>query len=202
MAPATDPEFLFDEEIHPAILSLINRAKEQLYLVSPFNDYPDDLKDALTRAVGRGVRITVVCLDAWRQRFTIRRIEELGVKVVPVQWLHSKIYISETAALATSRNLVRSASSDFCLRFEKAKHTDAYRQLEEYVLETVLGGYCIRCRTRIGFDRERPLCRDCWSIWNRFGWRGYPEKHCHQCGADWTEGNINLPLCDSCYWGC
>lgn len=59
-------------------------------------------------------------------------------------------------------------------------------------------GFCIRCRIGIALDRDKPLCRPCYGIWQEFRNVDYPEKYCHQCGAAYRT-NFAKPLCKGCY---
>lgn len=46
----------------------------------------------------------------------------------------------------------------------------------------VNNGYCIRCEGRIPFNKDKPLCRSCYNLWNEWGDGEYPEKYCHFSG--------------------
>ena len=53
----------------------------------------------------------------------------------------------------------------------------------------VNGGFCIRCRHEIPFNMDKPLCKICFTSWD--GWRDkeYPEEYCHFSGAK-SDGTI------------
>ena len=63
-------------------------------------------------------------------------------------------------------------------------------------------GYCIRCKSKIKFDREKSLCTSCYKVWS--GWEDeyYGEEYCHNCGKK-TYGDTCYaePLCNKCYYG-
>lgn len=63
-------------------------------------------------------------------------------------------------------------------------------------------GYCIRCRDKITFDTERPLCDYHFGIWSKFGDPFYRESYCHKCGRNLWDEEICYahPLCDDCYY--
>ena len=110
------------------------------------------------------------------QREAVTYLEDLGANVLPVKWLHSKIYINESTALASSMNLLESSfnnSSEFCIRIDRA-HTNngrLYNELDNYVerirqraergspSET---GQCRRCGRQIPLNPNKPLCLTCW----------------------------------------
>lgn len=60
-------------------------------------------------------------------------------------------------------------------------------------------GFCIRCRTSITYNPEKPLCPDCFSEWNIYKNPDYEEYCCHTCGRAYPT-TIEKPLCDSCYY--
>lgn len=59
-------------------------------------------------------------------------------------------------------------------------------------------GFCIRCRTEIHLDMDKPYCGKCFSVWARFGNPHYDENHCHACGSK-AKTSLAKPLCYSCY---
>ena len=63
-------------------------------------------------------------------------------------------------------------------------------------------GYCIRCRKRIDFDLDRPLCNNCYQEWAQYGNDDYPENYCHICGAERNFNNqvdYAHPCCYDCW---
>lgn len=59
-------------------------------------------------------------------------------------------------------------------------------------------GNCIRCRTQIDLDPNKPYCVECFSSWNKYQDRFYEEQYCHSCGKP-TRTSMAKPLCRSCY---
>ncbi len=130
--------FYFDEEARDQIFGLIRDAKSSLYLVSPYNRHPQQLRMRLTEAIDRGVNVTMLYRDDKDQREGVTYLDELGATVLPVEWLHSKVYMNESTALASSMNLLDSSfnnSSEFCIRIDKASAGNGrlYDQLAQYV---------------------------------------------------------------------
>ena len=136
-------KFYFDEEVQSQIFALIQDAKDWLVLVSPYNKHPQHLRNLLTEAIGREVRVTMLYRDGKDRdgkdlRKAVTYLEDLGAKVLPVKWLHSKIYMNESTALASSMNLLESSfnnSSEFCIRIDKANldYGRLYNELDTYV---------------------------------------------------------------------
>ncbi|WP_203296782.1 phospholipase D-like domain-containing protein [Luteirhabdus pelagi] len=59
-------------------------------------------------------------------------------------------------------------------------------------------GHCIRCKTEIYLDPDRPLCLDCFRTWNQYADEYYPENYCISCGEK-NEVNFSKPACYTCY---
>ena len=128
--------FYFDAEVQDQIYKLIRGAKESLSLVSPYNKHPQHLRTLLKEAIAGDVHVTMLYRDEKDQREGVTYLEREGATVLPVEWLHSKIYMNESTALASSMNLHESSfnnSSEFCIRIDKAGSGPLYKQLAEYV---------------------------------------------------------------------
>jgi len=61
-----------------------------------------------------------------------------------------------------------------------------------------LYGYCIRCKTKIPYNKYNPFCYDDWQEWKRWNNSYYEENFCHMCGKLYS-GTFKKPLCDECY---
>ena len=59
-------------------------------------------------------------------------------------------------------------------------------------------GHCIRCDESIKLDPEHPLCKKCYTNWNKYADPAYEEKFCHICGKE-NKTSLEKPTCYSCY---
>jgi hypothetical protein len=59
-------------------------------------------------------------------------------------------------------------------------------------------GYCIRCGVGIRENPNKPLCSKCYSIWEEYSNRHYPENFCHICGKG-SNQSYSKPICYKCY---
>jgi hypothetical protein len=59
-------------------------------------------------------------------------------------------------------------------------------------------GFCIRCKTKIKYDTERPYCWDCYSVWAQFENPFYEENVCHSCSKP-VGVTMDKPVCYGCY---
>lgn len=64
--------------------------------------------------------------------------------------------------------------------------------------QAVTPGRCIRCEQPIVYNPDRPLCDDCFKVWNRYQDPDYAEACCHRCGRK-SETSYAKPLCRACY---
>ena len=67
-----------------------------------------------------------------------------------------------------------------------------------YSYRTKQPGYCIRCKRRIPYELDYPLCDECFEVWSQYGDLDYPEHYCHTCGKRASTSKAR-PECDSCY---
>ena len=59
-------------------------------------------------------------------------------------------------------------------------------------------GFCIRCRDDLKLNPERPLCYNCFKLWERYSNPEYEENFCHVCGKESIQ-SFEKPICYSCY---
>lgn len=99
-------------EIATRIMTLIDNAKTELILVSPYIsiDKWDKFKKCLQRAVNRGVDITIYARENTVQNLETIRL--LNLKLILVRDLHAKIYLNESYAIASSQNLIQYSDSN------------------------------------------------------------------------------------------
>ena len=58
--------------------------------------------------------------------------------------------------------------------------------------------YCIRCKSILPFNPERPLCKACYAEWAEYENEDYEEDYCHFCGRE-KDVTFAKPVCYSCY---
>lgn len=125
--------------IHPAeisgkIMTLLDQAKEEFIIISPYNNitYWRKLLTRIQKAQERGVRIT------WYTRANVRDnslelIRGLGIEPIEVENLHCKLYLNESKAVVTSMNLSQvsdNASLDIGYYITEP---DKYTELKDFV---------------------------------------------------------------------
>jgi hypothetical protein len=104
--------FIPPMEIATRIMTLIDNAKTELILVSPYIsiDKWDKFKKCLQRAIDRGVVITIYARENAEQN--LETIRSLNLELILVRDLHAKIYLNESYAIASSQNLVQYSDSN------------------------------------------------------------------------------------------
>lgn len=84
---------------------------------------------------------------------------------------------------------------------QKAVFIPEKKGLMDKILDATIGpqvGYCIRCRKEIEFNPNRPLCSNCYMIWNKHANPSYKEKFCHHCGKEY-QSSYEKPICYACF---
>lgn len=109
-------DVLSSTDISREVLALIEGAKQVLILVSPYFDPWDRLTTEIKRAANRPGMNVVLLLrggeDRAKQEEKARELAAVGVKVAFLARLHAKVYISESQAIVTSMNLLKSSALD------------------------------------------------------------------------------------------
>lgn len=98
-------ELVQPAEISGKIMTLIDQAKEEVIIVSPYNKFTNWKKftQRVDKAIGRGVSFK------WYIRKNVENniepIRGLGIEPIEIENLHCKIYLNEKNAIVTSMNL-------------------------------------------------------------------------------------------------
>ena len=206
-------EFIYDEQILPAIIEVIDGAKEHLVLVSPYNNYPQCLCDALERARTRKPRIVAVYRKKSKTNNSDRKsrdqLRKFGADIYSVKKLHAKVYYNESSGVVTSMNLLKSSVTTSREIGFKITDAEMLKEIRKYVEERLVAhknllGLCIRCRDEIPYDPGKPMCFKHYRNWKRYPDLEYPQEYCHYCGEEQptalvTPVSFKTPLCGSCY---
>lgn len=59
-------------------------------------------------------------------------------------------------------------------------------------------GFCIRCGKDLKLNPDKPLCYNCFKVWEEYSNPEYKEKFCHACGTE-NSSTVEKPVCYSCY---
>lgn len=124
-------------DISGQVLSLIERSKEGLLLVSAYFHPWDRLSTEIKRAVVRKVNVNLLLRGGDEQAKHAERAAEfvsIGARVHYLHRLHAKIYISESEAIVTSLNLVKSSaieSWEIGIRVDRNTEPQGYLQVAQ-----------------------------------------------------------------------
>lgn len=81
---------------------------------------------------------------------------------------------------------------------EKKENTTNQKDKKKKTDSRIKTAYCIRCGTEIKFNTKHPLCKKCFTNWNKYADPTYEEKLCHLCGKK-NKSSVEKPICYSCY---
>ena len=190
-------EIIYDEKVLPAIVDVVDGAKEYLVLVSPYNKYSANLRDALERAASRRVCITVVCRKEREkdERDHLQWLTGLDAKVHLVERLHAKIYFNESAGIVTSMNLLESSatsSKEIGISIDDAA---TLHQIKTYVFERLVEHSKPRGTPRNTSKPKTPAARPPKAEPQQTPVRGL----CIRCGEEEIPFNPDAPLCRKCF---
>lgn len=129
-------EVLSGTEISREVLLLIEGAREYLVLVSPYFDPWDRLATEIKRAKTRpGLKVRLLLRggeDRDKQEAKARDLQAYGVDVAYLNRLHAKVYISDSQAIVTSMNLLKSSAIDsweIALRADRVRDATTYSDI-------------------------------------------------------------------------
>jgi len=72
-------------------------------------------------------------------------------------------------------------------------------KIKESIIPTSVSneGFCIRCRTKMILNPDKPLCSKCYAIWSSFLYHRDAENFCHVCGKECPQSFLK-PVCFRC----
>ena len=121
---------------------MINDAREQLAIVSPYVDRVTHVEQAILRAKNNGAQVVVFVrrdgktLGGRNSKDALEWFRSTDIEVVGVPNLHAKFYMNEREAVVTSMNLLKSSWTS-SLELGIVVGGDAHRQLVDYLKGTV-----------------------------------------------------------------
>ena len=127
------------DQIWNEVKKIVENAKDELVLVSPYNNYSVPLEKAVDKAA-RTVRIVAVCREEQetKEREHFKWLSCIGADVYLVSRLHAKIYYNESEAIVTSMNLDKGAAVDATEIGLAISDTGLLGQIHEYVQSNLI----------------------------------------------------------------
>ena len=127
----------FEDGVEPALLDIIRSATDHIVLVSPYNKFWIHLRDELTLASQRGVKI-IFLYRADETLEDLAWLTHLNAQIYAVDRLHAKIFLNESSVLVTSMNLLETSSKNSKEIAIRIDDPDAKREVRSYVLERLI----------------------------------------------------------------
>ncbi|MEZ4922161.1 MAG: phospholipase D-like domain-containing protein [Crocinitomicaceae bacterium] len=206
-------QFITTKRITAELEDLIKKADKAIFLVSYNFQIADEYMDLLEDAAERNVKIHVAS-GLELNNDTLSKIKSLkNVQYCQFPNLHAKIFMNGKTCLIGSMNfseasernkniecgivlsnpeddeLYHEAANEVHRIFRRAKKNEAVDRYS--TLPSDSPGYCIRCKKSIPFNIGRPMCYECYGVWDFYGDPTYPEKYCHFSG-EYSNGDTNI----------
>lgn len=202
------------------IEEILRKAKNEIFIVTPYLKLSDTMYQRLRDASSREVKITVVY---GKKDLNDKEYKKLGsidnIKVFYCNNLHAKCYCNEEDMVITSMNLYESSlgiNREMGIyinrKSDKELYTDGFEEVRSIINASELDyedqpsiaqngkGFCITCRTSITLDIMRPFCLTCFKEWSKSYDEWNTENYCLDCG-DKERTSMRKPVCYSCYTG-
>lgn len=143
----SDMHVVTDDAVAQTALALIREANEYVVLVSPYNAFWTHLKNEITFAIERKVRVTAIYNPNGYSRGDGNEwLMGTGATVYRLPNLHAKLYLNESAALLSSMNLTERSSRNSMDVGMLVNGGAAYAALRDYAVRL----------TKLGERVERP----------------------------------------------
>jgi hypothetical protein len=126
-------ELIQPAEISGKIMTLIDQAKEEIIIVSPYNKfkYWKKLTQRIDKAKQRGVKIK------WYIRKNVEnnveQIRQIGIEPIEIENLHCKLYLNERHAVVTSMNLHEYSDTSSIDIGYLITEEDKYKELTDFI---------------------------------------------------------------------
>lgn len=129
-----------------------------------------------------------------------------------IKFLFIKDYMGSDVELDLVNDLIRHGNvkqrrlSEFRKEnFVNSALKDERKKIEEFgeIQPSVISyqadkGFCIRCKTNIAPNMEKPLCKTCFQVWSQYEDPYYSENFCIFCGNK-KNTTFKKPACYNCY---
>lgn len=207
-------DVLSSTDISREVLALIEGAKQVLILVSPYFDPWDRLTTEIKRAANRpGMRVVLLLRggeDRAKQEEKARDLVASGVRVTFLARLHAKVYISESQAIVTSMNLLKSSALDsweLAMRVHAKQDAEVFNQVVAHtkgLMDRAKDEQEIAAKTKTAASlatlttlamQATPAAHTESSGGSR---RAGKQGHCIRCGES-IALKPDRPLCGDCY---
>ncbi len=186
-------------DVEQEIATLIDGAVDQLTLVSPYFKPWPKLGERIERKLdAKKVLVTIVVRrDNSQAHENGQAYAKRGARVLSVESLHAKIYLSETAVIVTSMNLYGASrdSQEVGVLFEAAKDREQYDQLV-----TIVRGFVAKSAESRVVDAPRPSNPKPSPSPSRSAHKPTRTQQgtCLRCGCA-VALDLDKPLCRDCY---
>ena len=233
-------EFCDTKEIAAGIQNIIQDARAELFLVSPYIKADRQISQRLAAQANPNSEVRITVIYGKKEQPGVwdwlKDLPAVELRFRPD--LHAKCYLNEQVALVTSMNLYdfsEANNDEMGLRVSAKDDRDLYGKIREDVrriaansevrkaaiakpapasktrpapkpvpskpaptLGIPTSGFCIRCKTTVPADPEKPYCYRCYQSWRLYENPVWEEKYCHICGKE-NDSTMAKPRCRSCY---
>ncbi len=190
-------------------------------------DKLSSLRRTIADVASKDVNISFVVRDEPDQvnpaKKHLKEAIDNGLKLYAFKRLHAKVYWFEhSACILTSANLVDGSfesSTEIGLGIPAGRmHEEVFDWIKQIIIPGLREisnsvskprsssvsqklkkkGYCIRCKTSIDLNPDKPYCSTHYKSWAKYSNSEYEEKFCHKCGKP-TKSSLDKPICYKCY---
>ncbi len=133
-----NPTFIPHDQISTAVQDLIKEAERELILVTPYFKPWNHLQNAIRTRLKARIPVTLIIRADEVQKTApyLQPFADEGARVLSLERLHAKLYMSEKQAVLTSMNLLETSalnSWECALRIKESDSSDLFGKFVEQV---------------------------------------------------------------------
>lgn len=184
-----------DSQVGEQVIAIIENARQEVILVTPYLDLWGHGQNAIQRAIGRGVDVLLL-IRGGQDKPPLKDLQwllEHKVKIGVLERLHAKIYMNESTVLLSSMNFTESSALNSLEIAYLVRGTEDVRRVQEYVVQYLGPLASPLLLEDLEMLLSTPVRTPIGSIPQTIGF-GF----CIRCGEH-RAFDPDRPLCDDCY---
>lgn len=197
-------EILTNERVAADVHNLIASATTHLIIVTPYFNPWTRVRKAMEAAQAKGVRVELLLRGGEKlteNQSASADYARLGMRVHFLERLHAKVYLSESAAILTSLNLITASANDsyeIGIKLSRTADADAYRAVVAEVQALMKAAQDERNVAHAREATEPPPKKSRSQSTPSRRTKVQLDGFCIRC-QDPIEIDVEQPFCDTCY---
>lgn len=191
-------KFLTTRQVSAELETIINNAKDWLFLISPYLDVPGTLLECIKSADNKKVKIMLIYGKKEKQEEALSELSRLkNISVRYSEHLHSKCYFNEASMIITSMNLYAYSEAnnrEMGILITKTGDSEIFNDAYQEVTRILENSNEVSIKGSPRVDHQQASLE----VSKQNQPRGANKGFCIRCGTNIAYNPIQ-PYCSSCY---